>query len=155
MAAANSRPAEYTAEIGMTICSQLSDGESLPTICARAGMPDEATVLRWVGCHEEFRDHYALARVLRELELIDEILEIAHNTSSDPVEKVSAGGKVVMVGDRKHLARCRLRIEVRWWVLDQMGMEPGGIEKVLSRLEAGRATNHQHHPGTPAETGKE
>jgi hypothetical protein len=155
MAAANSRPAEYTAEMAMMICDQLIDGKSLPTICARADMPDQATVLRWVACHEEFRHHYTLARDLQALDLMEEIIAIARDSSGDRVEKVRPGGKVVMVRDRKHLARCRLRIAVRSWVLDQMLMEPGGILKILSRLEAGQATNHQHHPAAPAATGKE
>src|SRR5262249_46433192 len=54
------RPSDYCAEIAMTICDRLADGESLRAICADAGMPDKATVFRWIGRHKAFRNQYAL-----------------------------------------------------------------------------------------------
>ena len=44
------RPSAYTSEIAETICERLMDGESLRAICASAGMPDKATVFRWIAC---------------------------------------------------------------------------------------------------------
>jgi hypothetical protein len=35
------RPSDYCAEIAMTICDRLADGESLRAICADAEMPDK------------------------------------------------------------------------------------------------------------------
>ena len=49
------RPSHYSAEIADTICDRLAGGESLRAICADAGMPDRATVCRWLARYEEFR----------------------------------------------------------------------------------------------------
>jgi hypothetical protein len=56
------RPSHYSAEIADTICDRLAGGESLRGICADAGIPDRATVSRWLGRYEEFRDLYGSAR---------------------------------------------------------------------------------------------
>jgi hypothetical protein len=77
------RPSDYYAEIAMTICDRLAEGESLRAICADAGMPDKATVLRWMGRHKEFRDQYAWAREAQADDILEEILEIADDSSRD------------------------------------------------------------------------
>jgi hypothetical protein len=117
--ATNSRPAEYTAEIDTTLCGRLVEGESLRAICADPGMPDRDTICRWLTHHEDFRKSYELAQSMLADFLEDEILEIVDDCDGDRVEKVWARGRVVTVRDRQHLARCRLRAEVRNWVLDQ------------------------------------
>jgi hypothetical protein len=53
------RRSDYSAEIADTICDRLAGGESLRAICADAGMPDRATVSRWLARYEEFRDLYS------------------------------------------------------------------------------------------------
>src|SRR2546423_13468082 len=70
------RPVDYTAEIGMTICERLVEGESLRAICSDAGMPDKATGLCWLERHKEFRDLYAAAREMLAVLLMEEIIEI-------------------------------------------------------------------------------
>ena len=128
------RPTEYTEEIGETICDRIVDGESLRTICADAGMPDEATVLGWVSSHREFRDQYEIARDLAVEALLDETIEIIDDPSGYLVERVQANGKVAVVWDRKQLPRCRLRMDVRMWVVDQL--PPLKLEERLERIEA-------------------
>jgi hypothetical protein len=128
------RPTEYTEEIGETICDRIVGGESLRTICADAGMPDEATVLGWVSSHREFRDQYELARDFAVEALLDETIEIIDDPSGYLVERVQANGRVVVVWDRKQLSRCRLRTDVRKWVVDQL--PPLKFEERLERIEA-------------------
>jgi hypothetical protein len=108
------RPSNYSAEIAMTICERLADGESLRSICAGAGMPDKATVLRWIACHKEFRGQYELARQFQVEELMDEILEIADNCTGDRVKKIGTDGRTVMVSNRENIKIARLRIYTRW-----------------------------------------
>jgi hypothetical protein len=117
--ASDTNSAAYTAEIGMTICGRIVEGESLRKICADAGMPDVATVLGWVTSHRKFRRRYELARGFQAQEMLEESVEIADDGSGLWVEKVQANARVV-VADRKHLARCRLRIEVRMWVAGRL-----------------------------------
>ena len=88
------RPSGYCAEIADTICNRLAGGESLRAICADAGIPDRATVSRWLAHYEEFRDLYGSARECQAESLVDEILKIARDSSGDYVEKRLPDGKV-------------------------------------------------------------
>jgi hypothetical protein len=51
---------------------------------------------------------------------LDEILEIADDSSRDYVQRTGADGKVTWVVDREHIARCLLRIKARKWALIQI-----------------------------------
>jgi hypothetical protein len=104
------RPSDYGADIALSICDRLAEGESLRAICASAGMPDKATVFRWLSRHKEFRDRYAWAREAQADDILEEIIEIADDSSGDYVKKIGADGKVVFVEDPGNIARCRLRI---------------------------------------------
>src|ERR1700737_3864963 len=130
--AGKGRPTEYPEEIGETICDRIGDGESLRTICADAGMPHEATVLGWVSSHREFRDQYEIAREFPVQTLLDETIDIIDDPSGYLVERVQANGRVVVVWDRKQLPRCRLRTDVRLWVVDQL--PPLKLEERLERI---------------------
>jgi hypothetical protein len=114
------RPSHYSAEIADTICDRLAGGESLRGICADAGMPDRATVSRWLARYEEFRDLYGSARECQAECLVDEILKIARDSSRDYVKKVGVDGKVTWVVDREHIARCGLRISALKWTAARM-----------------------------------
>jgi hypothetical protein len=96
------RPPDYGAEIADTICNRLAGGESLRAICADAGMPNRATVSRWLARYEEFRDLYEFARECQAECLVDEILKIARDSSRDYVKKTGVDGKVTRVVDREH-----------------------------------------------------
>jgi hypothetical protein len=111
------RPSNYSAEIASTICDRLAEGKSLRAICADAGMPDKATVFRWIGRHKEFRDRYAWAREAQADDILEEILEIADDSSRDYVKKTGPDGKVSWVADPDHIASCRLRIKTRFRIV--------------------------------------
>ena len=115
-----SKPIEYTAELGNTICGRLVDDESLRSICAEPGMPAVATVASWISNNEEFRDMYARARKFQADCISDDTIDLADAVSTQWVEKVRADGRVVRGPDRKNLPRCRLRIEVRQWVAKEL-----------------------------------
>jgi hypothetical protein len=111
---------DYGAEIADTICDRLAGGESLRAICADAGMPDRATVSRWLARYEEFRDLYGFAREWQADCLVDEMLKIARDSSRDYLKKVGVDGKVTWVVDREHIARCGLRISALKWTAARM-----------------------------------
>ena len=56
---ANSTYSQAMAEI---VCAQLADGLSLREISRQDGMPDKATVMRWLHAHSDFRDQYVRAK---------------------------------------------------------------------------------------------
>lgn len=45
-----------------TICAGIADGDSLRSLCAKSGMPDKATVMRWLSEDDGFATKYARAR---------------------------------------------------------------------------------------------
>ena len=114
------RSAGYSTEIADTISNRLINGESLRAICADPAMPARATVFRWLASNQEFRRSYALTRECWEEDILDEILEIADDSSGDYVEKVLPGGQVVMVPNPENIRHARLRIKARKWALARM-----------------------------------
>lgn len=62
------RPTDYTPELAAEICSQLSEGKSLRTVCLAEDMPDKSTIFRWLSDNNKedwasgFRDQYARAK---------------------------------------------------------------------------------------------
>lgn len=52
----------YPQETRETILEQIAEGKSLREVCRQDGMPDKATVLRWMDEDGEFATKYARAR---------------------------------------------------------------------------------------------
>ncbi|MEB5837032.1 ubiquitin carboxyl-hydrolase [Pantoea dispersa] len=112
------RPSDYLPEVAANICSLLADGESLRKVCERPGMPNKATVFRWLAQHEEFRDQYAKATETRADAIFEEMFDIA-----DEVAEESAA-----------VAKARLRIDTRKWALARMNPKKYG-EKVTQDVD--------------------
>jgi hypothetical protein len=90
------RPSDFTKEMADKICSLLSEGKSLRTVCLADEMPDASTVFRWLREREDFRKQYASAKEESAdaqnemlLDLGDEAIELAQGV--DP----KASGAVV------------------------------------------------------------
>jgi len=50
----------------------------------------------------------------------EEILEIADDGSNDWIERELESGHVVKVADHKHIARSRLRVDTRKWLMSKL-----------------------------------
>ncbi len=68
--------------------------------------------MRWINKHPDFGAQYARAKVFQVEAIVDEILDIADDTSHDSV--VNEDGKVIY--DHEHINRSRLRIDTRKWL---------------------------------------
>lgn len=112
------RPSDYLPEVAADICSLLADGESLRKVCERQGMPNKATVFRWLAQHEDFRDQYATATETRADAIFEEMFEIADEVA----EEAAAVGKA------------RLRIDTRKWALARMNPKKYG-DKVSQDID--------------------
>jgi hypothetical protein len=55
-----------------------------------------------------------------------EIIAIADDTVGDYVEKENAKGKLQMVPDRENIARAKLRIDVRMWLMARLAPQVYG-----------------------------
>lgn len=110
------RPSEFTQETADIICERLADGESLREICGADDMPSRASVFRWLGSQEEFRNQYERAREAQADLLADEITDIADDGSNDWMKRQREDGSTDDVLNHEHIARSKLRIDARKWV---------------------------------------
>ncbi len=118
------RPSLYTEALVAKICTRLAEGETLRAICRDPGMPDKATILRWLADKEkaDFRAQYTYAREMQADALFDEALEIADDASGDWTE--DKGGKKVV--DHENIQRSRLRVDTRKWAAGKMAPKKYG-----------------------------
>ncbi|KJV49654.1 ubiquitin carboxyl-hydrolase [Pantoea sp. BL1] len=112
------RPSDYLPEVAADICSKLAEGESLRSVCTRPGMPNKATVFRWIGENKEFRDQYEKATESRADAMFEEMLEI--------VDDVAAEGAAV--------AKARLQLDARKWILARMAPKKYG-DKITQDID--------------------
>lgn len=103
------RPSEFTAEMADVICERIADGESLRKICDEDGMPNKATVFRWLAANKEFSDQYARARESQADTLFDDVLAIAdqYDSAADTL-------------NQDHINRARIRIDARKWMAGKL-----------------------------------
>jgi hypothetical protein len=96
------------------ICERLSRGESLRKASDAEGVAP-SSVLYWQRDHPEFAEQYARARDIGYRLLADEIVEIADDGSNDTI-KTDKGE----ITDHDVIARSRLRVDTRKWMLSKM-----------------------------------
>ena len=104
----NGRPSDYTDGLAELICERIADGESLRAICADPAMPCKASVMLWLKKEPGFQTSYTQARARQTEALVDEILEIADNTSQD-----TEYGENSPKANSEWIARSRLRVDAR------------------------------------------
>lgn len=115
------RPSDFTQAAADRICERISNGESLRTICKADDMPDKATVFRWLGKHDAFRDQYARAREAQADALFDEILDIADDGTNDWMERRNADGQSIgWVENGEAMRRSTLRVDARKWMAGKL-----------------------------------
>lgn len=109
------RPSIYNEELAAIICDRLIHGEGLRAICRDDAMPAISTVIDWIKNKDDFSAQYAKARELQAELLLDEILEIADDSSQDTID--TANGKIA---NTEFIARSRLRVDTRKWAMGKM-----------------------------------
>ena len=95
------RPSKYSKSLADTICEMISDGVSLRDICKGDGMPNRATVFRWLGKDSDFRDQYARARDEQAETLADEIVSIADEAEDAQIARVRIDARKWVAGKLK------------------------------------------------------
>jgi hypothetical protein len=130
---AGGRPSDYSADITSTICIRLGLGESLREICRGEAMPDKSTVMRWLATHPEFRDQYASAREAQADYYAEEIIEISDDGTNDWMERQIGDGETITVENKEVLARSRLRVDTRKWLMARMAPKKYG-DKITQEL---------------------
>ena len=111
---------DYNPEIANLICDRIAEGASLRQICQDATMPARSTIFVWLEEHEDFARLYRLARQLQIEDLVDEILEIADDSSNDWVDREGQDGKKYRVFNPDSIRRSKLRIGARKWLISKL-----------------------------------
>jgi len=114
------RPTLYNIDMCTEICTRLSQGQSLRSICRAEDMPDIHTVIRWRIEKPEFSTQYAQAREDQADTLADEIQDIADDGTNDYMTKTLKNGDSVEVVDKEHIQRSRLRVDTRKWIASKL-----------------------------------
>lgn len=113
------RPSGYTDKIAEAICERIAAGETLRDICATDGYPSKSTIFRWTVKNPDFRALYTEAMRWRSQGRADEIIEIADDGSQDWETVLEAEGAAVQRLNKEAIARSKLRIQCRQWLLER------------------------------------
>jgi len=128
------RPSKYTPELAKEICDAIaSSSKGLETLCKEnPHWPAPKNINIWRRKHEEFRIAYAQSKIDQIETLVDEILEIADDTSKDTIIKVDENENEKETYNAEWVNRSRLRIDTRKWL----------AAKLVPRLYGDRAVKN-------------
>ena len=130
------RPRRYSPALARRICDAVSAGTPLAAACEAADMPDRETVARWLNAHADFRAAYARALEFAADRYADEILTIADGASGEaPGASKSDAGSV---------ARAKLRIDTRKWLMSRLAPGKYGDRGVASAAKLNPGTTNLH-----------
>ena len=108
------RPSKYSLKLALRLCERITEGIGLRKICQEPGMPNAATVFRWLADNKEFCDLYARAREIQAELLADDIVAVADTPLRGEKTKRGKDGLEVITGDC--VERSKLMVDARKWV---------------------------------------
>jgi len=108
------RPTDYNQKLADLICERVATHEvGLQRLCAMYDdMPDKTTINKWRYKYPEFSTQYARAKISQIELLVDEIMEIADDSTKDEI----INDQGVRSCNSEFIARSRLRIDTRKWL---------------------------------------
>jgi len=124
------RPSDFTQDTADAICSRLTEGESLRSICRDDQMPGSSTVFQWLAKHQSFAEQYARAVDARTDAMAEEILQISDDGRNDTFEDESGHEST----NHDVIARSRLRVDTRKWLMARMAPKKYG-DRVVQQVE--------------------
>lgn len=128
----------FDPEIANIILLRLSNGETLSSICKTEGMPVSSTVRRWaMDLDHPFAAQYAHAREIGYHEMADEIRDIGDDGRNDWMLRHGEDD----AGWRENgetVARARLRVETRKWLLSKALPKIYGDKLALTDNDGGK-----------------
>jgi hypothetical protein len=126
----NGRPDTFSQVKVDQIVDRVSGHESLRAICLDVGVP-LTTFLRWVADRPELSAQYTRAKQMQAELLASEILEIADDGRNDTYVDAESGEERT---DHDVIARSKLRVDTRKWVLSKMLPKVYG-DKIVSEVK--------------------
>lgn len=110
------------------ILSEIEEGASLRSILKREDMPGRTVFFEWLNQDEFKANQYARSCELRSECIFEEILEIADETSRDTI--YTEKGEVP---NSEWMARSRLRVDARKWMLGKMNPKKYGDKNIVEQ----------------------
>jgi len=117
----------FTQEMADKICERIIGGETVGQITADDNMPAKSTVFKWLAENSGFSDQYARAKMAQMDMMAEELLEIADDGTNDWMERKNDDGEAY--GWRENgeaMARSRLRVDTRKWLMSKMAPKKYG-----------------------------
>ena len=111
-----------------TIFTEIEKGRAVRNVLKDSGMPDVTTFYRWIDEDKEKSKQYARACEFRADAIFDEIIDIADDSSLD--KKVLENGSEVL--DSEFVARSRIKIDARKWVVSKLNPKKYGDKMDLT-----------------------
>ena len=126
------RPTIYSDELAQTICESLMVGMSLRKICELDDMPAISTVMQWLASNKsDFMEQYAHARQVQAEYLLDELIDIADDSSND-YEIVNGEERL----NQEHIQRAKLRIDTRKWNIEKLAPKRYGNKQQIDNTSS-------------------
>ena len=145
------RPSTYSDEIADEICERMINGESLIKVCKLEHMPSRAAVYRWFDARPDFEARCARAREGLADFLVDEIEELADqttelNVNSMKVKISTKQWRAMKMAPRVYGDRTRTEvtgadggpIQVKATTIDARQLEPEAREALKQALFAAK-----------------
>lgn len=123
----------YDEAVAQEVCKRIASGEHLRAICNTKGIPGKDTLYGWMAKTPPFADAFARAREAQMNGWADEIIDIADDASTDYAERTGKGGEVERAPDPEVVARAKLRIDTRKFVMSKLAAATFG-DKVSVNL---------------------
>ncbi|EHL31972.1 terminase small subunit-like protein [Legionella drancourtii] len=141
----NGRPTTYTLALAKEICDAIaSSSKGIKALCqGHPHWPNKDTIFTWLKENQDFSDQYARAKQAQIECVVDELLEIADDSSQDQV--FDSEGQIHFNGQA--IQRAKLRIDTRKWLACKLvpkvygSIKPDNVrelsvvEKLINKLE--------------------
>lgn len=111
-------------EIIEWICSGKSVNSIL--LCKKDSMPSHTTFYAWVKNDANLYAKYARALKVRADVHVEQIIDIADDSSQDTKIVYNASGMEIEVEDKEYTSRSKLRVEARKWAASKMNPKKYG-----------------------------
>jgi hypothetical protein len=115
------RPTIYSPALCQAICTRISVGESMRSICRDDDMPALTTVMYWLNDpdKEDFLKQYKGAKDIQADLMAEDIVDIADDSTNDYMMK-ERGDYYENSLNAENIQRSRLRVDARKWVASKL-----------------------------------
>lgn len=121
------RPTKYSQKLADEICDSIaSTPKGIKRLCEEnPHWPHKDTIFTWRKNNSTFSDQYALAKQLQVECVVDELLDIADDSSKDQI--IDGDGQLHF--NSQAVQRARLRIDTRKWLACKLVPKVYGLSK--------------------------